>query len=161
MTAVAENDNNPVKQPDNSDHNPVKQPDNSDHKFVRPKVFGTPFKKGQSGNPKGRPKGKKLTDYIADYLKGELAKPDGSAIAREQLIAESIVRLLMEELGKKKFDSALFGAIFSRRDPPRRTIEVRHREDDTPKIVRMPLAGPPDDTLGMEPPNDDDEDGDE
>ena len=106
-----------------------------------------PWKKGESGNPGGRPKTRRLTDYMRDALQETV---QGEDMTKEEAIARAVLNLLIDKIARKKrFDPALFNAIFERCDPRPRTVEVHHKDDDTPTVIAMPIAGPPDDTVGL------------
>jgi hypothetical protein len=98
---------------------------------------------GKSGNPKGRPRGgHALSEILRDRLFGD------------PRYAQALISKLLA-LGMEGNLSAIC-AIMDRLEG-RAAQQIFVSDNDTPRVVRMPIAGPLDETIGMEPPDNDDD----
>lgn len=102
----------------------------------------TSWQPGQSGNARGRPKtGKALSELLRQRL-------DGTADGEK--LVDVLVKLALAG------SLAAIELILNRLEgKPTATLWLAG--DDVPRVVRMPLAGPPDETIGMTPPENDHE----
>jgi hypothetical protein len=97
----------------------------------------TSWRPGHSGNPKGRPR---RGTALSDQLRARLSGLDGGKLI------DVLIRLAL-----KGNLAAIITCLDRLEGKPSQTLHVGGGE---PRVVRMPIAGPPDDTVGVIPPED-------
>ena len=96
------------------------------------------WKPGHSGNPRGRPR---RGTALSDQLRARLSGLDGGKLV------DVLVKLAL-----KGNLAAIVACLDRLEGKPAQTLHVAG--GDAPRVVRMPITGPPDDTIGMTPPED-------